>query len=118
MCAILLFGAMVLSTSFAATASVTSPAPEATRGRAVFERRCGVCHLAGQTGAEILARRLGREKSLLAARTDLVPAYVRLVVRTGLMNMPRISRVEIPDPDLDAIIAYLVRPRTTPEVTP
>jgi len=32
-------------------------------------------------------------------------------VRWGLVNMPRISRVEMPDPDLDALIAYLNGPK-------
>lgn len=90
----------------------------AAQGKAAFTHRCAMCHRDGQTGAFILARRLGKEKSLLEQRTDLQPVYIRQIVRLGLVNMPRISRVEIPDPDLDAVIAYLVSPKTVPKPTP
>lgn len=90
------------------------------RGRAVFERRCAMCHRERQTGTFTLARRLGSERALLEARTDLVGAYIRTVVRWGLVNMPRLSRVEVPDPDLDAVIAYLAPapPTPAPPATP
>jgi mono/diheme cytochrome c family protein len=84
------------------------------RGQAAFTHRCAMCHRVGQTGTFILARRLGKEKSLLEQRTDLQPAYIRQVVRSGLVNMPRLSRVEMPDPDLDGVIAYLTSPRAAP----
>jgi mono/diheme cytochrome c family protein len=84
-----------------------APGDLAARGRQAFAHRCGMCHREGGTGTFILARRLGKEQSLLEKRTDLQPDYVRYVVRWGLVNMPRISRVELPDPDLDAVIAYL-----------
>jgi mono/diheme cytochrome c family protein len=85
------------------------------QGKAAFTHRCVMCHREGQTGAFILARRLGKEKSLLDQRTDLQPAYIRQVVRAGLVNMPRLSRVEMPDPDLDAVIAYLTAPKAAPQ---
>ncbi|MEY2855193.1 MAG: hypothetical protein RL030_2325 [Pseudomonadota bacterium] len=81
------------------------------QGKAAFTHRCAMCHREGQTGTFILARRLGKEKSLLEQRTDLQPAYIRVVVRQGLVNMPRLSRVEMPDADLDAVIAYLAAQR-------
>jgi len=62
----------------------------------------------------ILARRLGKEKSVLERRTDLQPAYIRQVVRAGLVNMPPLSRVEMPDTDLDAVIAYLAATKASP----
>jgi hypothetical protein len=72
-----------------------------------------MCHREGGTGTFILARRLGAAKSLLEQRTDLEPTYVRTVVRWGLVNMPRISRVELPDADLDALLAYLTAARAS-----
>jgi mono/diheme cytochrome c family protein len=78
-----------------------------SRGEAVFVHRCSMCHREGQTGTVVLARRLGPSQALLEKRTDLAAPYVRQVVRGGLMNMPRISRVELPDTDLDAVVAYL-----------
>jgi len=80
-------------------------------GQQVFAHRCGMCHREGGTGTFVLARRLGAAQSLLEQRTDLKPEYVRFVVRWGLMNMPRLSRVEVPDTDLTDLVAYLTRPR-------
>jgi mono/diheme cytochrome c family protein len=88
------------------------------RGQAAFTHRCAMCHREGQTGTFVLARRLGREKSLLEQRTDLQPAYIRQIVRVGLVNMPRISRVEMPDPDLDGVIAYLASGKAAPRAAP
>ena len=85
-------------------------------GQQVFAHRCGMCHREGGTGTFVLARRLGAAQSLLEQRTDLQPEYIRYVVRWGLMNMPRLSRVEVPDSDMTQLIAYLTRPR--PAATP
>ncbi|RYG78125.1 cytochrome c, partial [bacterium] len=65
------------------------------------------CHRDGGTGTNLIARRLGKAQALLEQRKDLQPEYVRHVVRWGYLNMPRISRVELPDGDLEALIAYL-----------
>lgn len=80
-------------------------------GRELFLRKCGMCHLQGGTGTFMLARRLGAERALLEQRNDLPAPYVRQVVRGGLLNMPRFSRVELPDAELAAVAAYLERPR-------
>jgi len=88
--------------------------PVVARGQAAYTHRCAMCHREGNTGAVILARRLGKEKALLERRTDLQPAYVRQIVRVGLVNMPPLSRVEMPDPDLDAVIAYLMSRKSPP----
>jgi mono/diheme cytochrome c family protein len=82
-----------------------------TRGAQLFTHRCGMCHREGGTGTFTLARRLGKERSLLEGRTDLQPEYVRYVVRWGLVNMPRISRVELSDAELDAVIGHLAEPQ-------
>ena len=102
---VLLLVAMGISV---AAAGADTPAAD---GQQLFERRCGVCHLQGQTGTTILARRLGPERALLAGRTDLAPEYIRQVVRAGLVNMPPLTRVELPDAELEAISAWLRRPR-------
>lgn len=92
-------------------AAAPGVAAEASRsGEQIFTHRCGMCHREGGTGTFTLARRLGAERSLLEKRTDLQPEYVRYVVRWGLVNMPRISRVELPDADLDALTRYLAKP--------
>jgi len=93
----------------ASTAVHAADPPDATleRGRAAFTHRCGMCHREGGTGTFILARRLGKGESLLEQRTNLQADYIRHVVRWGLVNMPRMSRVELPEADLDAVVAYL-----------
>ena len=88
------------------TAVAAEPAP----GEALFVHRCAMCHRDGGTGTFMLGRRLGPERALLERRADLVPDYVRTVVRGGLNSMPPLSRVEVPDADLAAIAAYLARP--------
>lgn len=103
--------ARVLALAVAAT--IGAPAVDAAdasvfeRGRAAFVHRCAMCHREGGTGSNLIARRLGKDASLLEKRPDLQPEYLRHVVRWGYLNMPRISRVELPDVDLDAVIAYL-----------
>lgn len=117
--ALLLALAMLMGTAAAGAATpagvaVPATAPDAAtleRGLAAFNHRCAMCHREGQTGTFVLARRLGADRSLLEKRSDLTPDYIRVVVRSGLINMPRISRVELPDADLAAVTAWLTRPQ-------
>jgi mono/diheme cytochrome c family protein len=77
------------------------------QGKKLFEQRCGFCHLAGGTGTIMLARRLGKERSLLAERTDLT---AEKITRVGINSMPPHNRIEVPDSELDLIAIYLTRP--------
>jgi mono/diheme cytochrome c family protein len=81
-------------------------------GAALFSNRCGSCHLAGGMGTNLLTKQrmmAGQppETGLLANRTDLTSDYVKGVVRGGKIAMPRLSRTEVTDGELDAIAAYL-----------
>lgn len=77
-------------------------------GKDLFTHRCGMCHQTNGMGVGILARRPGdTSKGLLEARSDLSAAVVKVVVRSGIGNMPRIARGEVSDPELEAIAAYL-----------
>jgi mono/diheme cytochrome c family protein len=81
-------------------------------GEALFSNRCGTCHLAGGMGTNLLTKQrmmAGEppETGLLANRKDLMPDYVKSVVRQGKMAMPRLSRVDVTDAELDSIAAYL-----------
>lgn len=98
----------------AAGAASAQPDDPVARGQALFDKRCAICHAPHGFGANVLARRVGPAKSILADRTDLEPAYIRFVVRHGVGAMPRLTKIEMPDENLDAIIAYLTRPRPTP----
>ncbi len=81
-------------------------------GKALFEARCGYCHLAGGTGTLMLGRRLGKDKALLASRTDLSVEYIKKITRVGINSMPPHTRIEVPDSELDLIAAYLTRPES------
>jgi mono/diheme cytochrome c family protein len=102
--ALLTFGA---AAAMAAEPAQASAPP--TDGKALFTRRCGICHFSDGGGTWMLERRLGKEKSLLESRTDLLAPYIRLIARHGLNGMPRFTRVELPDADLEAIATYLTR---------
>jgi mono/diheme cytochrome c family protein len=85
-------------------------ASKIAEGKALFNARCGYCHLAGGTGTLMLGRRLGKDKGLLAARTDLSAEYIKKITRVGINSMPPHTRIEVPDSELDLIAAYLTRP--------
>jgi mono/diheme cytochrome c family protein len=85
-------------------------APADTSGKALFKSRCGMCHQTIGMAVGLLARRPGdTSKGFLEERTDLSAAFVRTVVRTGILNMPRIARGEVSDTELAAIADYLAR---------
>lgn len=81
-------------------------------GAALFSNRCGACHLAGGMGTNLLTKQrvaMGEtpDKGLLANRTDLTADYVKAVVRNGKVAMPRQTRVDVTDAELNAIAGYL-----------
>jgi mono/diheme cytochrome c family protein len=85
-------------------------AAEPLQGKALFTERCGMCHQTNGMGVGILSRRPGdASKGMLEQRDDISAAVVNVVVRTGIGNMPRISRGEISDPELAAVATYLSR---------
>jgi mono/diheme cytochrome c family protein len=93
------------------SADVTDPASRTAAGQdgeRMFNRRCGVCHLGGGMGSNLLMRRVGPENALLAQRPGGVPSALTMTaVRGGLGAMPPLSRVEVTDAELEAIAAYL-----------
>ena len=105
----------LLFTVALAALAVGAPAfaADAPDGGALFTTRCAICHSKGGFGANILGRRLGEGRSVLETRVDLQPAYVTVAVRRGIGSMPPFSRVELTDPELQAIAGYLTRPRAT-----
>jgi mono/diheme cytochrome c family protein len=103
---ILLLGAAV-GAGAAPTTAADAERPAA--GRELFDRRCGICHAAGGTGAFMLGRRLGAERALLAQRSDLSAALIAQVVRHGINGMPVFTRVELTDTELALVVAYLTR---------
>lgn len=81
-------------------------------GAALFSNRCGACHLVGGMGTNLLTKQqmaAGRppEMGLLTNRDDLTADYVKSVARMGKGAMPRQTRVDVTDSELDKIAAYL-----------
>ena len=101
---------IVLVTVVLLSITGTAAAANASDGKALYAQRCGMCHQGIGMAVGILSRRPNDpSKGLLEERTDLSPAVIRTVVRTGINNMPRISRAEVSDSELATIAAYLAR---------
>jgi mono/diheme cytochrome c family protein len=101
----------LLLAAFAGWAGAAAPLAD---GKALYARRCGICHFTDGGGTWMLERRLGKAQALLDTRTDLQAAYIRAIARRGLNGMPRFTRVELPDAELEAIATYLTRPGPRP----
>lgn len=82
-------------------------------GKAIFDRNCATCHARGpgHPGTQRLAELRGSTKAVLEDRTDLDPAYIRVVVRQGLLEMPPWRPSEIDDTALSQLAQYLARAR-------
>jgi cytochrome c len=85
---------------------------EGRSGQNLFSNRCGACHLAGGMGTNLLTKQMMMAKrppsdGLLANRTDLTSDYVKSVVRMGKNAMPRQTRVDITDAELNSVALYL-----------
>ena len=94
--------------ALAAAAALASVAEAAEPdGKALFQRRCAMCHDAVGMGTGLLARRVKPDLAMLEKREDLSAAYVEKAARAGLLNMPPITRGDVSDPELRAIAVYL-----------
>jgi mono/diheme cytochrome c family protein len=102
--------ALALSLSASAALAQTD---EQKAGAAVYTTRCAGCHAAtpGNIGTMVLAKRLGKEQSVLDQRTNLDATYVATIVRHGLGIMPGFRPTEISDAELAQLTAYLTRKR-------
>jgi cytochrome c5 len=81
-------------------------------GEALFSNKCGYCHLTGGMGTNLLTKQRvalkeAPEMGLLVNRKDLTADYVRSVVRLGKGAMPRQTKVDITDAELDSVAQFL-----------
>ena len=81
-------------------------------GKDLFSNRCGTCHLDWGMGTNLITKQqvaMGRPPSmgLLTNRDDLTADYVKSVARMGKAAMPRQTRVDVTDAELEKIAAYL-----------
>ncbi|MCW2350387.1 mono/diheme cytochrome c family protein [Sphingobium sp. B1D7B] len=84
----------------------------ANSGEALFSNRCGACHFDWGMGTNLITKQqvmMGNPPAmgLIANRDDLTADYVKAVVRMGKGAMPRQTRVDITDSELEAVAAYL-----------
>lgn len=101
------------ATMAGAPATVEEARPPTTRvytseqALGLYVEKCGMCHRAGGMGTGLLARRVPADMAALEEREGLTEEFVTAVVRSGVLNMPALSRAEVSDPQLAAIAAYL-----------
>lgn len=91
-----------------AAAAIAAVPPAQQDGAELYRRNCAVCHGKIGMGTGVLARRV--DPAILAERTDLEAEFVIQAARTGIGNMPAISRAEVNEAELKAIAAYLATP--------
>ena len=92
---------------------------EIERGKQVYEHWCAPCHgpgigLPGFDGLpgthQLKLKYRGTEvPAVLDERTDLVPEFIKVVVRQGVSFMPQFRKTEISDAEIEALAAFLTR---------
>jgi mono/diheme cytochrome c family protein len=107
----------------ASAAGGQPPEGDGPRGKQVYDYWCLPCHGPG-LGLPGVGELPGTQQlrikyrdteisPLLTERTDLVPVFVKTIVRQGVSFMPQFRKTEISDADLDALAAYLARSDST-----
>lgn len=97
--------------ALAASGAEPTLTAEQQHGKALFEATCNYCHNARGWATERLKVRNGEDRAVLAERSDLDPAYIRTVVRNGLVSMPAYTPTDLDEAQIRAIAAYLARPQ-------
>jgi mono/diheme cytochrome c family protein len=85
-------------------------APDAQRGRAVYDHWCAPCHAPGpgHPGTQSLQIKYdGKLPAVLLERTDLTPEAVKTFVRQGILSMAPFRKTEITDAALADLAAYV-----------
>lgn len=101
-------GAQVLNPFRGVMQDRSSQSPD----EALFVEKCSMCHRQMGMGTVLLARRMAPAIARLEQRDDLTADYVKMAARQGIGNMPRISRGEVSDVQLERIAAYLAKGKT------
>ncbi|HUY18969.1 MAG TPA: cytochrome c [Candidatus Binataceae bacterium] len=106
---------LAMALAVAAAAPAARAASAANRGRQIFDTRCVFCHGTGlgHPAWQMLALKRGKDKAEILGRPDLTPAYIKHVVRNGLIEMPPFRPSEISDSELDALANYVINPNAS-----
>ena len=88
----------------------SSYVPSNRSGKVIFELHCAGCHDPGAAHAATkqLALVRGKDLAVIKERTDLVPAYIKYIVRDGLLEMPPFRPTDINNTELDNLATYIV----------
>jgi mono/diheme cytochrome c family protein len=102
---------VVLAAGLLLLGETDAEAADVAPGKQIFQRYCAECHAPGfgHPGTQQLGWTRGESRAVLEKRTDLQAAYVRLVVRQGLMEMPPFRPTEIDDAQLEQLANYLAK---------
>lgn len=100
-----LAAALPLAAAIAAAPDAALPPPRD------YASACAACHANNGFAVQTLRARLGDAGALITGRDDLDDDYIRAAVRAGVGAMPPMSKAEVSDAELDAIIAELTRER-------
>jgi (+)-pinoresinol hydroxylase len=103
----------------AASSQQSEGSAQHAQGKQVYDHWCLPCHGPGLglpgfnelpgTQQLRIKYRDAPISPLLTERTDLVPEFVKVIVRQGVSFMPHFRKTEISDAELDAVAAYLAR---------
>lgn len=105
---------LVLMLTAASSPAIGQSTSSIDNGRVTFNMWCAPCHAAVGPKeypgtAALRIKYNGAIPAVLEQRNDLVPAFIRVVVRGGLFGMPMTRKTEISDAELEDVIAYLTR---------
>jgi mono/diheme cytochrome c family protein len=117
--------ALFLILSVALGNAVLAQSASEANGKVVFDKWCTPCHgavapknvmfgngaLAGTSALAVKYK--GKLPAVLEERTDLMSAFIKTVVRSGLHGMPITRKTEVSDTELEDVVAYLTRNRKT-----
>ena len=111
--------AILLSLSFGAHASDKGSDAKVKAGKEIYDYWCATCHGPGRGNpgqeelpgtAQLRLKYRGTNISpLLEERTDMIPEFVKAIVRQGISFMPHFRKTEIDDEQLEQLAAFLTR---------
>jgi len=85
--------ALIATLSIFSTVSFGQAADDWTSGEEIFQKVCQYCHTTG-----VAVTITGRQ---------LIPAYIKYMVRNGMRAMPPFRQSELSEKDLDKIASYI-----------
>lgn len=110
---------ILLSIPVLAQAAEKDTAARLKAGKQTYDYWCATCHGPGLGNpgqdelpgtAQLRIKYRGTKISpLLEERTDMIPDFVKAIVRQGISFMPHFRKTEIDDAQLDELAAYLTR---------